>query len=45
LPYERADGSAIRIDTDFFGKKRDVSNPTPGPFERPGIGPLRLKVW
>jgi alpha-N-arabinofuranosidase len=45
LPYEQADGSPIRIDTDYFGKKRNASNPTPGPFEAPGSGPLRLKIW
>jgi len=44
LPYERADGTPIRIDTDYFGRSRNVSNPTPGPFENPGSGPLRLKL-
>jgi len=44
LPYERADGSPIRIDTDFFGKKRNASNPAPGPFESPGTGTLELKI-
>jgi alpha-N-arabinofuranosidase len=45
LPYERADGRPIRIITDYFGKMRNESNPTPGPFENPGTGPLSLKVW
>jgi len=45
LPYEQADGSPLRIDVDYFGKKRNGSNPTPGPFEAPGAGPLKLKVW
>ncbi len=45
LPYEQADGSPLRIDTDYFGRKRNASNPTPGPFEAPGAGPLKLKVW
>jgi len=44
LPYERADGTPLRIDTDYFGRSRSVSNPTPGPFENPGSGPLRLKL-
>jgi alpha-N-arabinofuranosidase len=44
LPYEQADGSPIRINTDYFGKRRNESNPTPGPFENPGTGPIRLKV-
>ncbi|MGZ4973795.1 MAG: right-handed parallel beta-helix repeat-containing protein [Limisphaerales bacterium] len=44
LPYENADGSDVRIVTDFFGKTRGKS-PTPGPFENPGYGELKLKVW
>jgi alpha-N-arabinofuranosidase len=44
LPYEQADGSPIRIDRDFFGKKRNASGPTPGPFESPGTGRLDLKL-
>ncbi len=44
LPYENADGSPLKIDTDYFGKKRVKANPTPGPFENPGAGPLSLKV-
>jgi alpha-N-arabinofuranosidase len=45
LPYEQPDGLPIRIDTDYIGKTRSDSNPTPGPFERPGQGDLTLKVW
>jgi alpha-N-arabinofuranosidase len=45
LPYEQPDGSPITIDTDYFGKTRNKSNPTPGPFEQPGQGDLKLKVW
>ena len=45
LPYEQPDGSAYRIDTDYFGEKRDAANPTVGPFEKPGVGAQRLKVW
>ena len=45
LPFERSDGTPIRIDTDYLGKKRNNANPSPGPFEDPGAGPLRLKVW
>lgn len=33
LPFENPDGSAIRIDRDYFGKKRNLKNPAPGPFE------------
>lgn len=45
LPYEQADGSPLHIDVDYFGKKRDLSNPTPGPFEAPGAGRVEHKVW
>ena len=45
VPFENPDGTPYRINTDYFGKKRDESNPTPGPFENPGTGELKLKVW
>ncbi len=45
LPYENADASPLRIDTDYFGKQRSRTHPTAGPFEHPGTGPLALKVW
>ena len=45
LPYENPDGSPIVIDTDYFGKKRSSTAPTAGPFENPGQGELKLKVW
>ena len=45
LPYENPDGSPLKIDTDYFGKKRNEASPTAGPFENPGAGPLTLKVW
>jgi hypothetical protein len=35
----------VRLDADFFGKKRNVNNPFPGPFERPDGGKQVLKVW
>jgi alpha-N-arabinofuranosidase len=44
LAYENADGSPLKVGTDYFGKKRNKANPTPGPFEHPGAGPLTLKV-
>jgi alpha-L-arabinofuranosidase len=43
--YENPDGTLLKIDTDYFGKKRSEENPTPGPFENPGEGKLTLKVW
>ena len=45
LPYEQPDGAPTRIDIDYSGKRRSESNPTPGPFERPGQGLLNIKVW
>ncbi len=44
LPYEDRGGAPVRVDEDFFGRKRDGSNPTPGPFEAPGEGRIVLKV-
>jgi alpha-N-arabinofuranosidase len=44
LPYERPDGSPLRIDRDYFGRARKTSDPTPGPFEAPGHGRLEIKV-
>ena len=45
LPYENPDGSPLKIDTDYFDRPRSPSSPTPGPFEKPGSGRLKLKVW
>jgi len=45
LPFEQRDATPIRVDTDYFGNKRNEANPTPGPFENPGTGQLMLKVW
>jgi hypothetical protein len=45
LPFEKADGSALKIDADYFGRPRNTSNPTPGPFEDPVLNNLKLNVW
>ena len=45
LAFENPDGSPLKIDTDYFGNKRDESNPTAGPFEKPGEGKIKLKIW
>ena len=45
LPFENADGSPLKIDTDYFGKKRDTTNPFPGPFEVKESGKQKIKVW
>jgi alpha-N-arabinofuranosidase len=44
LPFQLGDGSAISIDTDYSGQKRNPSNPFPGPFEISGSKPERLHV-
>jgi hypothetical protein len=44
VPYENADGSALKINYDYFGKTRSKTDPAPGPFENPGTGKLTLKV-
>jgi alpha-N-arabinofuranosidase len=43
--YENPNGSPLKVDTDYFGKRRSGTNPTPGPFENPGEGALKLRVW
>jgi hypothetical protein len=43
--FENRDGSPLKIDSDFFGKKRNPKNPTAGPFEKPQKGKLIIKVW
>jgi alpha-N-arabinofuranosidase len=43
--FEQPDGSRIRINTDYLGRSRNKSNPAPGPFENPGQGEIKLKVW
>jgi len=45
LPFENPDGTPLTIDTDYFGRLRDMKNPFCGPFENPGSGRVMLKVW
>ncbi len=45
LPYKNFDGTPLKVDTDYFAKKRSEQNPSAGPFEKPGTGKLSLKVW
>lgn len=45
LPYEQADGSSYRLDTDYLGNKRNAGNPHPGPFELSKDGRQILRVW
>jgi hypothetical protein len=43
--FENTDGSPLKIDTDYLGMKRSESNPSTGPFEKPGEGTIKIKVW
>ena len=43
--FDNPGGTALKIDTDYFGAKRSETNPSVGPFENPGKGELKLKVW
>lgn len=42
--FENADGTPYRMDSDYLGTKRS-DKPSPGPFENPGTGKVRIKVW
>lgn len=44
LLYENPDGTPLTVETDFWGRRRSRT-PTPGPFENPGTGEVKLKVW
>jgi alpha-N-arabinofuranosidase len=43
-PWEQADGTPVVVDRDLLGQPRDGRRPTPGPFERPGTGELKLRL-
>lgn len=45
LAYEQPDGSPVCVNSDYFGRSREKGNPTPGPFQNPGSGRLKIKVW
>ena len=45
LPFENVDGSALKIDADYLGNKRNAQNPSPGPFEIQNSGKQKIKVW
>jgi hypothetical protein len=39
------DGSPLKVDTDYFGKKRNIFNPSPGSFEIKNSGKQKIRVW
>ena len=43
-PFENPDGSALKIDGDYFGKPRNADDLTAGPFANLVTGALSLKV-
>ncbi len=43
--FENPDESPIVIDYDYFGKQRNMKNPTIGPFEGLTPGTIEIKVW
>jgi len=45
LFYVNPDITPLKVDTDYFARKRNEQNPSAGPFENPGEGQLSLKVW
>jgi alpha-L-arabinofuranosidase len=45
LPFENVNGSPLKIDYDYFGHERNLSNPSPGPFEISTRGRQRMKLW
>ncbi|MGC9353511.1 MAG: right-handed parallel beta-helix repeat-containing protein [Mariniphaga sp.] len=45
LPYENADGTPVKIESDYFGIKRKSRNPTPGPFEKLKRQENEIRVW
>jgi alpha-N-arabinofuranosidase len=44
-PYVKPDGTPYRLDTDYFGNRRKIEDPAPGPFRFSSEKGLRLKVW
>ncbi len=44
-PFEQPDGTPYRLDTDYFGEKRNAETPSPGPFNIGKEKVLLVKVW
>jgi len=42
--FENPDGTPYRLDTDYFGTKRNTENPAPGPFAAQTGSKIQLKV-
>ena len=44
-PFDNPDGTPLKVDADYFGRKRNADNPFPGPFEAIQDGKQEVKVW
>ena len=44
-PFEDFDGSLLKIDTDYFGEKRNPEYPSAGPFENMLTGENKIQIW
>ncbi|MFO7668177.1 MAG: right-handed parallel beta-helix repeat-containing protein [Bacteroidales bacterium] len=44
-PFENADGTALSLDTDYFGKKRSPDAVVAGPFSNGSAGRCAVKLW
>lgn len=44
-PYVKPDGTSYRLDTDYFGNKRKMEDPAPGPFLFSYGKGIHIKVW
>jgi len=45
LSYLDYTGDVLKIDRDYFGNRRNIPNPYPGPFSEPEEGIQSVKVW
>ncbi len=43
--FEQPDGAPYRLDTDYFGTRRNAERPEVGPFSAPQTNSTLLKVW
>ena len=43
--FENPDATPLKIDTDYFGNKRNLVTPLAGPFEILKAGKQKIKVW
>ena len=44
-PYENADGTALYLDADYFGKRRSADAVVAGPFSIGSAGRCAVKLW